>query len=204
MSIRQKIIGFMRDNQNAWAWILLVLSALVLLFGVFYTLTYAVPLHTGDYNTAVKSGVGEPALALYGKGLELYRQKSFDESIASLSNGYTTLTDKSGQIPESRQKLAGNFQLLIGNSLFYKKKLPEAAEAYRQALRHDPDNMTAKYNLELILTPPPQNGGGQGNGQGNGQQPGQPGTGQPQPGQPGQQPGTQPGTGAGSGPKKGI
>ncbi len=40
-----------------------------------------------------------------------------------------------------REKLAAKIQLLIGNTLYGEEKLQQAAEAYAQALRHEPGNM---------------------------------------------------------------
>ena len=74
-----------------------------------------------------------------------------------------------------------------GNTLFRMGKLEEAREAYKSALRIDPTDRDAKFNIEVIdralnpavQVPAPQQG-----------QPGQSGQPQPQTGQPGQQPAT--------------
>ena len=44
------------------------------------------------------------------------------------------------------------------------KKVKEAVQAYEQALRHNPNHMYAKYNLELLQQTSPGGGGGGDNG----------------------------------------
>ncbi|MGD8698915.1 MAG: tetratricopeptide repeat protein, partial [Gemmatimonadales bacterium] len=39
----------------------------------------------------------------------------------------------------------------LGNALYRQQQLPEALEAYKQALRRDPGDVDAKHNLELVL-----------------------------------------------------
>jgi tetratricopeptide (TPR) repeat protein len=52
----------------------------------------------------------------------------------------------------------------LGNTLYRLDRLDEAVDAYKRALRLDPDNDDARYNLELIQRqrqpPPPQGGQG--------------------------------------------
>ena len=118
--------------------------------GVFRTLSYTLPMLTHDYPTAAQSKSGDPALAWYDAGLSIYQAGDYEDAQKVLTKGYTLLSDKDGNIPQSRQQLAADFQLLIGNSLFYQQKFNPAAEAYKQALRHSPNDMEAKYNLEMI------------------------------------------------------
>jgi Ca-activated chloride channel homolog len=99
----------------------------------------------------------------------------------------------------------------LGNTLYRRGRFEEAAQAYRRAIRANPRNEDARFNLEVTLRKlererPPQQAGqgqgqgqdpqpGQGQGQGQGQDP-QPGQGQGQ-GQQGQEQDPQPGQGQG-------
>lgn len=86
-----------------------------------------------------------------------------------------------------------------GNTLFRMGRLEEAREAYVAALKLDPSDRDAKYNIEVIDRARASQGqSGQGQPQQPGQQPGQPGSpGQsPQPGA-SQAPGQSPGPGGG-------
>ncbi|HEX9437733.1 MAG TPA: tetratricopeptide repeat protein, partial [Candidatus Limnocylindria bacterium] len=91
-----------------------------------------------------------------------------------------------------------------GNTLFRMGKLEEAREAYKDALRIDPSDRDAKFNIEvidrLLGVPQPQEGVPQPGTSGSPQREQQPG-GQPGQGDPGQNaPGGSPGPGASPGP----
>ena len=72
----------------------------------------------------------------------LYKQKRYDEALNILK-----------QI--SRDEVAGphapDAYYTLGNTYFQQKKLPEAAEAYKNALRRNPLDDEARYNLAYVL-----------------------------------------------------
>ena len=72
----------------------------------------------------------------------LYKQKRYDEVLNILK-----------QI--SRDEVAGpqapDAYYNLGNTYFQQKKLPEAAEAYKNALRRNPLDDEARYNLAYVL-----------------------------------------------------
>ena len=72
----------------------------------------------------------------------LYKQKRYDEALNILK-----------QI--SRDEVAGphapDAYYNLGNTYFQQKKLPEAAEAYKNALRRNPLDDEARYNLAYVL-----------------------------------------------------
>ena len=72
----------------------------------------------------------------------LYKQKRYDEALNILK-----------QI--SRDEVAGphapGAYYNLGNTYFQQKKLPEAAEAYKNALRRNPLDDEARYNLAYVL-----------------------------------------------------
>jgi tetratricopeptide (TPR) repeat protein len=193
MNLKSKAQAFVVGHRKKWAIIALMLFAAAMCYGVYRLVAYSVPLYTGDPYRAAQAGVGDEAVAIYNAGLTAYERQNYDVAKEIFTQGYSSLTDSTGTIPQSRQKLASDFQFELGNTLVKSGKVPDAIEAYKQALRHNPDNLPAKYNLELLNAQ--LNGGGDGNGQGDGQ-----GGQQPQPGDPGKKPSP----GGGKDPKKGI
>jgi tetratricopeptide (TPR) repeat protein len=99
-----------------------------------------------DYDESLLANgrVDQEKLGEATKVLEL----ELDRLIAK--NGHYNLTDKS--------KLTRVY-FLLGKCYQRQKKLDKAIESYQDALRLDPDNMPAKYNLEMIII---QGGGGDG------------------------------------------
>jgi tetratricopeptide (TPR) repeat protein len=152
---------------------LIVSLAIACAFGYgFYGLfTYVVPMSQGDFGVARKSLVGDVTEIFLNGAAKDYDQSllpsgkvdqqklaeatkvlelELDHLIAK--NGKYSLTDKS--------KLARVY-FLLGKCYQRQKKLDKAKESYEDALRLDPDNLPAKYNLEMI-----QAGGGGGDGGG--------------------------------------
>ena len=100
-----------------------------------------------EYDAALENyqsaSAEDPSLAapVYNRANVYYRQAQFDDAGAALRTAMlrsnTALTQK------------GHFNL--GNTLFNKGDYAGAVEAYKQALRLDPNDMDAKVNLELTL-----------------------------------------------------
>ena len=90
------------------------------------------------------TGIGEPR---YNAGNALYRMDQFDESIG--------FYDESLKRTRGEVRSRGLFNR--GNAAYMLGSYAEAAEAYRDVLRINPDDLDAKHNLELTLRqmPPP-------------------------------------------------
>lgn len=76
--------------------------------------------------------------AIFNLGDALYKQDKYEEAL-----------DHFRQLSEqevNREMLAGSYYNM-GNSLLKSGKIEESIEAYKNALRNDPSNMKAKYNL---------------------------------------------------------
>lgn len=165
-------------------------ALLIALVGVYFAgrsiYSYSLPMQQGDYLTAAQNSEGsERALALYDAGLVLYRAKDFENSRVALTEAYSSLSAKHGQIGKSDLPLAGKIQFLLGLVSERTDQGQLAIDAYKDALRHDPTNLPAKYNLERLLTKQAQEGSGQGEGKDG-------------------KPGTNPSSGAGKSGNKGI
>jgi Ca-activated chloride channel homolog len=78
----------------------------------------------------------------FNLGSVLYQQENFDEAAKAFSR-------ISEQANEAENK-AGAFYNL-GNSLMNKQEYEAAIEAYKNALRQNPDDFNSKYNLEFAM-----------------------------------------------------
>lgn len=113
----------------------------------------------GNYQDAAKAY--QEALArdpknptgLFNLGNALYQQKQFDAARKVL--GATTQIAK-----EKNGKSAASYN--IGNTYMHEKKWQEAVDAYKQALRINPQDPDAKYNLSYALAMLKKEGGGGG------------------------------------------
>lgn len=90
---------------------------------------------------------------LFNLGNALYQQKQFEAARKAL--GATTQATK-----EKKGKSAASYN--IGNTYMHEQKWEEAVQAYKQALRNNPQDPDAKYNLSyaLAMLKKQQGGGG--------------------------------------------
>ncbi len=149
---------------------------------------------------AERGGVDRAGLAFDRATAELKQAEAIKDPAEKQRLTDHALEDlkRAGQSRDPRVRGGASYNR--GNALMQRDKLEDAIEAYKQALREQPDLDDARVNLELALRrrqkqqPPQQPQGQQGQGQGQGQQgQGQGGQGQGQQGQPGQgQPGQGP------------
>ncbi len=100
-----------------------------------------------EYLGAMKSDPKSPEIA-YNLGNALYKEGSFKESLSAYQKAVNTQKDADFQA-----KVFYNH----GNSLYRNQDLPKAIESYKQALRLNPRDEDAKYNLELLLKQMPKN-----------------------------------------------
>jgi Ca-activated chloride channel family protein len=78
--------------------------------------------------------------ALFNLGNSYYKQQRFEEAGRQFGNSAIAMKN-----PLDRSKAFYNG----GNALFKSNKFPESIEAYKQALRLNPDDDDARYNLEV-------------------------------------------------------
>lgn len=106
---------------------------------------------TNNYLKALQKDPNNTA-GMFNLGNALYQKQSFDSSRKIMKTTAEMLKDKNG-------KAAANYN--IGNSYMAEKKWEDAVTAYKQALRNNPQDADAKYNLayaQQMLKK--QNGGG--------------------------------------------
>ncbi|QKG80010.1 tetratricopeptide repeat protein [Tenuifilum thalassicum] len=72
----------------------------------------------------------------------LYKQNKHEESLSAIDG-----INLSGLSDLEKSMVYYN----KGNALFKQKKLKESIEAYKKAIKYNPDDMDAKYNLSLAL-----------------------------------------------------
>ncbi len=108
-------------------------------------------------NSQYNSGSYKDAEVTYRKSLEkdsnnirakfnladaLYKQGNYAEALKTFSSLIDSTLDKS-----TRAKIYHN----LGNALLQSKKYEESIEAYKNALRDNPNDMDTKYNLSYAL-----------------------------------------------------
>jgi len=92
------------------------------------------------YNKA-REAAPEAAEPLYNSANVYYRQESYQEAGALLQQALGYAQDELAQFAHYN----------LGNVLFQQEQWDAAVEAYKEALRRNPDDQDAKYNLELAL-----------------------------------------------------
>lgn len=156
----------------------LIASLSVLVMGLRQATNYTIPMLQGDYVSAAESGAVRPTEAWYDAGLEAYKHKNYEAAKELLQLSYSSLSEQEGQLKASDNKIAGDIQFLLALTQEGLKQKRLAIDAYKQALRHNPLHMEAKYNLERLLEGG-DGSGGAGSGEGDdpnaGSQPGKDG-----------------------------
>jgi tetratricopeptide (TPR) repeat protein len=92
------------------------------------------------YREALTKDPGKPVI-VYNLGNSLIRQGKYDQGIEALGRVIKT----------GNSRLQGKSWYNAGNALYAMGRFSEAAEAFIQALRLDPEDRDAMYNLELTL-----------------------------------------------------
>ena len=159
------LTNFVSKRRLMFSIIATIVCLVVLTLGLRRTIVYTVPMFQGDYVSAAKSEVASPARAWYDAALTAYKQEDYDQTKEYLSKAYSALSSEDGQIKSSDNHIAGEIQFLLALTHERTKQNFMAIEAYKQALRHNPDHMVAKYNLERLLS---DRGGSGGAGEGEG------------------------------------
>lgn len=174
-----RITSLLYDGRIGLAKCVRVAAILTVLLGIYTLWTYSLPMLAGSYEYAADSSspVADRAVALYDAGLQRYQNKDYKGAVKVLTEAYNSTLGPQGVVEGDKRKLAANIKFLTGNALVKDKQLGQAVEAYKDALRLDPDNLYAKYNLEMLQQMNGGKGPGEGDGDGNGNQP--PGNGAP-------------------------
>lgn len=94
-----------------------------------------------EYRKALQAE-GESERAKYNLGGSLYKQQRYEEA----QNIYKELANNE----TDKEKLA-RYHYNLGNTYMKSGKLKESIDAYKQALRLNPDDDAAKYNLSYAL-----------------------------------------------------
>ncbi|HRN25305.1 MAG: tetratricopeptide repeat protein [Ignavibacterium sp.] len=80
--------------------------------------------------------------ANFNLGTSYYKQEKYDDAIKSFQSAFESAKDN-----ESRAKVFHN----IGNALLKSNKLEQSVEAYKNALKFNPNDQDTKYNLSYAL-----------------------------------------------------
>ena len=131
----------------------------VALLGVYRLVMFTGPmlLERLDYAHPRQS---EQGLVLYDQALDYYRAGDFDDAKDTLTKAFNSLVGESGAVPPGQEELAGQIQFMLGVVNEHQKQFQMAISAYEESLRHRPNNLPCKYNLERLKSQNPDGGGG--------------------------------------------
>lgn len=99
----------------------------------------------GDFQTALdnyhvaETDLPESPELNYNMGAALYGQQAYDDAVEKFTNA----------LGSSEPGIAAAAHYNLGNVNFHKQDYPAAIENYQNALNLNPEDMDAKYNLEL-------------------------------------------------------
>ncbi len=161
----QTILNYFTRHRIKLSVLAAIVCVIVLALGARRAGQFTVPMYQGEYAYAAESEVAPPVRAFYDAGLQAYLAEDYTPAKEHLSKAYSALSSKSGQIDPSEDLIASDIQFLLALTHERTKQKFMAIEAYKQALRHNPDHMAAKYNLERLLL---ERGGSSGAGAGPG------------------------------------
>lgn len=145
-----RITSLLYDSRIGLAKCVRVAGIFAFLFGLYMLFSYSVPMLKGNYGSASNSYAADRCVSLYDTGLQFYQAEEYKPATLALTDAYNACLGPQGLVSDEHRKLAANIKFLTGNALVYQKQLKQAVEAYKEALRLDPDNLEAKYNLELL------------------------------------------------------
>lgn len=94
-----------------------------------------------DYNTLLVNAPDNPSL-LYDSGVASYRRKQFDQAAAYFN--------KVTELENIDKKLKERAHFNLGNTYVEQNKLEDAIKQYESVLQLNPDNESAKHNLEKV------------------------------------------------------
>jgi len=90
-------------------------------------------------------------IATFNLGNTLYRQQNFEEAVKKFEEAAFGKSDKMDKAKAFHNLGNSYLQQAMGNSPDAKQKLEESIEAYKQALRNNPNDLGSKYNLSYAM-----------------------------------------------------
>lgn len=157
-----KLPTFLPRHKLNVARVLRLLCLVVFCLGLYKGVSFVAPLQFGDPRGAIGSRMGDDAMANYDVALWLYRAERYLLANDYAKAAYNALQNERGELSGDDQLRASQIQFLTGLIAEGAGQFREAVDAYKQALRLDPTNKYAKYNLERLLQPSGGAGGGPG------------------------------------------
>ncbi len=142
--------------------VLRVLCLVIFCLGLYKSVSFVAPLQFGDPRGAIGSRMGDDAMANYDVALAMYKAKRYERANDYAKAAYNALQNERGELSRDDELRASQIQFLTGLICEGAEQYREAVDAYKQALRLDPTNKYAKYNLERLLQPSGGAGGGPG------------------------------------------
>lgn len=146
----EKLKAFFQKYRRPMVQLALVFFLALFGFGAYQAVTYTWPMHRGQFLTASESRLADRPVALYDAGLAAYQRGSYSLARSYLTEASSACIDPNGTVSESREQICAQIQFLLANSYFALQKPETAIQAYEESLRLDPNNLHAKYNLELL------------------------------------------------------
>ncbi len=149
--------------------VVFILALATAAFGCYRYMSWTDPLNDDNYSQAAESIVGNKAVALFDRGLTEYRQSLAEQDQTAAAAQWTNaqnslvaaynqlLQNGNGTAPDSLKKLAadiqfqlGNMQVVTGLAQQSLELIQSGVQSYEECLRLDPNNLAAKYNIELL------------------------------------------------------
>lgn len=118
----------------------LLLCGFVLALGLLFVAGFRMTSGTED----------KPILLLNAAMVEVQNREG-EKAKALMSSAYEACLDDGGNVSPRWKSTAATIKFRQANLLVGMQDIEGAIEAYCESLRLEPDNMDAKYNLELLL-----------------------------------------------------
>ncbi len=141
--------------------VLMLLCAALFFYGAMMLFGFSVPMLQENFKDASYSNVGDRVLAKYDLAVQLSQKEDFNGAKKVLDDAFKELTHDSGVVPAGQKDLAARIQLQLGVVSEHQKNFRVAVSAYEESLRHNPQLMASKYNMERLKSKYPDlNGAG--------------------------------------------
>lgn len=146
------IFDWLARSRSSICAVLVLANFFLVFYGFQHLWSYSVPMLKGIYHQAAVSDAGDATVAFYDSGLVFLANGQYEVAQAELKEALSSLTEETGQIRAADKPMAAKIQFLLGVANEGLKQWKLAEDAYKEALRLNPANLPAKYNLERILT----------------------------------------------------